>query len=250
MPGCGTPTSVRWGVGTEPTAAAIVTLLLPSGPPRRFRPARRPLEALVSETVLIRPWPDPVIDTLGHDPRAPYPERFWLPTLGPTALLLLRHVAHRFDREPDGFTLRLAETSRCLGLGERDGRSSPLARSLGRLVQFDLAASEDEGAALAVRRHVPPINRRHVRRLPPALQEEYEAWTRAQLAEPPLAAARRNARRIALLLLGSGHSRSDVEHALGGVGFSPPLARDAALWAWTELERADSAPLRSIATPA
>jgi hypothetical protein len=204
----------------------------------------------VSETVRIRPWPDPVIDTLGHDPRAPYPERFWLPTLGPTALLLLRHVAHHFDRAPDGFTLRLAETSRCLGLGEREGRSSPLARSLGRLVQFDLAAFEDEGTTLAVRRHVPPINRRHVRRLPPALQEEYDAWTRAQLTEPPLAAARRNARRIALLLLGSGETRPEVEHALGGAGFSPALARDAAVWAWTELERADSVPLRSTATPA
>jgi hypothetical protein len=97
---------------------------------------------------------------------------------------------------------------------------------------------------------VPPINRRHVRRLPPALQEEYDAWTRAQLTEPPLAAARRNARRIALLLLGSGETRPEVEHALGGAGFSPALARDAAVWAWTELERADSVPLRSTATPA
>jgi hypothetical protein len=204
----------------------------------------------VSESVRIRPWPDPVIDTLGHDPRSPYPERFWLPTLGPTALLLLRHVAHRFDRAPAGFTLPLAETSRCLGLGEREGRSSPLARSLGRLVQFDLAGFEDAGATLAVRRHVPPINRRHVRRLPPALQEEHETWVRAQLAEPPLAAARRNARRVALLLLGSGESRPDVEHALGGAGFSPALARDAALWAWTELEGARPVPISGVATPA
>jgi hypothetical protein len=204
----------------------------------------------VNETIRIRPWPDPVIDTLGHDPRAPYPERFWLPTLGPTALFLLRHISARFDRAPDGFVLPLAETSRCLGLGDRDGRNSPVARSLGRLVQFDLAAFEAEGALLAVRRHVPPINRRHVRRLPPALQEEHEAWTTAQLTEPPLAAARHNAQRVALLLLGSGESRPEVEHALGGIGFSPALARDAALWAWTELERAESVPLRGIATPA
>lgn len=204
----------------------------------------------MSESVRIRPWPDPVVDTLGHDPRSPYPERFWLPTLGPTTLLLLRHLAHRFDRAPAGFTLPLAETSRCLGLGERDGRSSPLARSLGRLVQFDLAAFDDAGATLAVRRHVPPVNRRHVRRLPPALQEEHEAWVRARLAEPPLAAARRNARRVALLLLGSGESRPEVEHALGSVGFSPALARDAALWAWTALEQADPAPIRGIGTPA
>src|ERR1041385_1516538 len=77
-------------------------------------PGSNPPGGPVSETIRILPWPDPVIDTLGHDPRAPYPERFWLPTLGPTALLLIRHIAHRFDRAPEGFTLDLGEVSRCL----------------------------------------------------------------------------------------------------------------------------------------
>lgn len=191
----------------------------------------------MSETIRILPLPDPVVDTLGHDPRAPYPERFWLPTLGPTALLLIRHIAHRFDRAPEGFTLDLAETARCLGLGERHGRNSPLARSLGRIVQFDLAAQED-GGTLAVRRHIPPINRRHVRRLPPSVQEEHDAWVRTHLTDTPLAAARRNARRTALLLLGFGDSRPEVEHALGTAGFNPAVARDAAAWAWEELNAA------------
>ena len=39
-------------------------------------------------TVTITPWPDPVIDTLGFDPRSSYVETFWLPTLGPTSLLI------------------------------------------------------------------------------------------------------------------------------------------------------------------
>jgi hypothetical protein len=199
----------------------------------------------VSETIQIRPWPDPVIDTLGHDPRAPYPETYWLPTLGPTALALLRLIAYRFDRRPDGFVLDLAETSRCLGLGERDGRNSPIARSLARLVQFDLASGEAE-AALAVRRHVPPINRRHVRRLPVSLQSEHDAWLEARLADPPLAAPRRNARRAAVVMYGLGDDRPGVERALGSAGFHPALARDAAAWAWEQLEHAD-APLRRAA---
>ena len=33
----------------------------------------------------VTPWPDPVLDVLGHDPRSWYAETFWLPTLGPTA---------------------------------------------------------------------------------------------------------------------------------------------------------------------
>jgi hypothetical protein len=197
----------------------------------------------VSETIRILPWSDPVIDTLGHDPRSPYPERFWLPTLGPTALLLLRHLAYRFDRSPAGFSLDLAETSRCLGLGERCGRSSPLARSLSRIVQFDLAAQEDE-STLAVRRHIPPVNLRHVRRLPPSAQAEHEAWVRAQLAEAPLAGARRNARRTALLLFGLGDGRPEVEQALAAAGFNPAVARDAAAWAWEELDRADPVALQ------
>ena len=56
-------------------------------------------------TLTIQPWPDPVIDTLGYDPRSRYVETFWLPTLGPTALLLLRHLADRFDRQPGGIEL-------------------------------------------------------------------------------------------------------------------------------------------------
>ena len=196
----------------------------------------------MSETIRVLPLPDPVVDTLGHDPRAPYPERFWLPTLGPTAFLLIRYIAHRFDRAPDGFNLDLAETSRCLGLGERHGRNSPLARSLGRIVQFDLAAQED-GETLAVRRHVPPINRRHVRRLPPSAQEEHDAWVRAHLTEAPLAASRRNARRTALLLFGLGDTRSEVEHALDSAGFNPAVARDAAAWAWEQL---NAAPERTV----
>jgi hypothetical protein len=189
----------------------------------------------VSETIHIRPWPDPLIDTLGHDPRAPYPERFWLPTLGPTALLLVRHIAYGFDRAPAGFSLNLPETSRCLGLGERVGRNSPIGRSLERIVQFDLATHEEGRETLAVRRHVPPINRRHVRRLPPSLQQEHDDWVNAHLAEPPLAVTRRNARRAALLMLGLGDSQPETEHALSSAGFNPAVAREAAGWAWEQL---------------
>jgi hypothetical protein len=148
--------------------------------------------------------------------------------------LLIRLVAHRFDRAPDGFTLDLGEASRCLGLGERHGPNSPLGRSLGRIVQFDLATPGADGT-LAVRRYVPPINRRHVRRLPASVQEEHDAWVRAHLTETPLAAARRNARRTALLLFGLGDSQPDVERSLGTAGFDPAVARDAAAWAWEEL---------------
>jgi hypothetical protein len=209
----------------------------------------------MDETIRILPWHDPVIDTLGHDPRAPYPEKFWLPTLGPSALFLIRHLADRFDAEPGGFDLALGEASRCLGLGDRIGRSSTVARSLGRLVQFDLATyptddgdGGDGGTArvLHVRRHVPPINRRHVRRLPASRQAEHDAWVSARLAEPALAAARHNARRAAVVLSAMGERPEAVERALGTAGFAPALARDAAAWAGEQLAAAaPTAPARA-----
>jgi hypothetical protein len=92
--------------------------------------------------VHVMPWPDPVIDTLGHDPRSLYVEMFLLPTLGPTTLLLARHLAQRFDGTPDGFDLDVLETSLALGLGPREGANSPVLRALSRLAQFDLARVE------------------------------------------------------------------------------------------------------------
>lgn len=187
------------------------------------------------ETIRIRPWPDPVIDTLGHDPRSLYVETFWLPTLGPTTLLLLRRLAACFEEHPEGTELSLAETSMSLGLGPREGRGSPLSRSLGRLVQFDLA--REEGPSLAVRRHVPPVNRRHIRRLPTHLQEAHDEWANTRLAEPVVEAARRNARRLAFTLIELGEDLDRAERALFAAGFHPALCRESAAWAWDRHRR-------------
>src|SRR5437660_1047327 len=133
--------------------------------------------------IRVTPWPDPVLDVIGHDPRSWYAETFWLPTLGPTALLLLRHLADRFEVDPAGIELPVADTAAALGLGPRDGQHSPLMRSLVRLQQFDLACRENE-VSIAVRRTLPPVHRRHVRRLPAALQARHDEWTADQAAKP------------------------------------------------------------------
>ena len=137
----------------------------------------------------------PVLDVLGHDPASWYAETFWLPTLGPTALLLMRHLADRFERTPEGVDLPIADTAAALGLGAREGTSSPLMRSLARLRQFELAQTEND-TTISVRRtsaRAPP----HVRRLPTALQAEHEAWMagrprRTGGARPPARATHRH----------------------------------------------------------
>ena len=182
-------------------------------------------------TLTIHPWPDPVIDTLGYDPRSRYVETFWLPTLGPTAVLLLRHLADRFDRQAGSIELTVSDTSHALGLGQRDGSSSPIVRTLNRLAQFDLAC--DDGAdEVAVRRNLPPVNRRHLRRLPADVQAAHAEWADATLADAPLETARRNARRIAFTLLEQGDGADHVERVLHSVGFHPAVAHESARWAY------------------
>ncbi|MFO7591330.1 MAG: hypothetical protein R6X23_10610 [Acidimicrobiia bacterium] len=182
-------------------------------------------------TLTICPWPDPVLDTVGHDPRSLYVESFWLPTLGPTAVLLLRHLAAKFDEHPDGIELPVADASRALGLGERSGTSSPIVRSLQRLETFDLACSDGRGT-VAVRRNLPPAHSRHVRKLPSELRSAHAGWAEDRLAEPPLAEARRRARRIALVLLEQGDDADHAERVLHSTGFHPSVCRDATRWAW------------------
>jgi hypothetical protein len=98
-----------------------------------------------------------------------------------------------------------------------------------------------------VRRVLPPVNRRHVRRLPVHLQAQHEEWVTSQLAQSPLDAARRRARRIAFTLLEQGDDVDHVERALHGIGFPPAVSHDAAQWAWQRHREALDAAARDAA---
>lgn len=191
-------------------------------------------------TLTIRPWPDPVVDEIGHDPRSEYAENFWVAVLGPTAAWVLRRIAAGFDTHPDGFMLDLPETARSIGLGERHGRSSPFTRSFPRLVQFGLAQPVGE-RILAVRRKVPPLTRRQVLRLPAALQAAHEAVQDADLHSPAVEHLRRRARQLALSLLQLGEDVQAGERQLLRWNFHPALAREAAEWAWQRHRSASAA---------
>ena len=178
----------------------------------------------------IRPWPDGVIDALGHDPRSAYVERFWLGILGPSTTWLIRHLAAGLDASPEGFDLDLAATAQALGLGGKGGRHSPFMRALSRCCQFDLAEARDDGV-LAVRRKLPPLNRRQILRLPADLAAAHQAWQEAQLQTPAHEQQRRRARRLALSLLELGEDLEDTERQLIRWKFHPALSREAAAWA-------------------
>jgi|SRR5579871_961542 len=178
----------------------------------------------------IRPRPDDVIDALGYDPRSVYVETYWLSVLGPSTLWLLRRLVAGLELQPDGFELPMAETARALGLGDKGGRSSPFVRSLVRLCQFDVAVPIDR-TALAVRRKLPPLNRRQVLRLPLSLQDAHQRWQEEQLRTPPDEHLRRRARQLALSLVDIGEDAESAERQLLRWRFPATVARQAAAWA-------------------
>ena len=113
-------------------------------------------------------------------------------------------------------------------------------RALGRCCQFDLAMARPDGT-LAVRRKVPPLNRRQVLRLPPSLVAAHQAWQEGELRTPAAEQQRRRARRLALSLLELGEDVDATERQLLRWKFHPGLCRESAAWAWDRHRRASAA---------
>jgi hypothetical protein len=113
----------------------------------------------------------------GVDPRDEYVETFWLPTLGPSCVLVLRRFAWWLEREPAGFDVSLEDLGRSVGLGTGTGRRGPIVRTLGRLASFNLATRNHE--SYLVRLQVPMLTPRQVERLPRFLVEHHEMVMRA-----------------------------------------------------------------------
>jgi hypothetical protein len=178
----------------------------------------------------VLPWSDPVIDQVGYDPRSRYVERFWLGILGPSATWLMRYLVDGLERSPEGYRLDLDECATALGLGRYRGSSSAFPRTIARCCQFGTSRLTPD-PSLEVRRRLPPLTLRQVRRLSPVLQAEHAAWLDAD-------DLRDQARRLALTLLELGEDREATERQLQHWRFHPALASEATAWA---LERHEAA---------
>lgn len=199
----------------------------------------RPAPVLVPlDSLTVNPWPDPVIDEVGLHPCSPYVEQFWLGVLGPSTTFLLRHLVTTLEAEPAGYRLPMAVTARRLGLGDKGGKHSPFMRSIGRLVQFELADLEADDDLLRVRRRVPPLNRRQVGRLPEPLQEAHALWQEQQLHLPPVEGLRRRSRELALSYLKTGLDPEETERQLLRLDYHPAMASEATQWATAQLPAA------------
>lgn len=182
----------------------------------------------------ILPWRDPAVDESGHDPRSQYAELFWLPILGPSTLWLMRSFAQRFDVEPDGFELDLAEASASLGIRSNGGRNNAFHRSIGRVVSFGMGRTIDD-STIGVRRLMPTLHAGQVRRLSPRLQRRHadELSSRRSHVEED----RRRATEVASTLLRLGDSPDLVEQQLVTWGVEPRTATDSVNHAWAAKAR-------------
>ena len=173
-------------------------------------------------TMLVRPWDDPVVDERGHDARSRYVETFWLGVLGPTATWLLRRLVARLEHEPAGYELDLDATAREMGLTFSWGRSSPFNRAIERCVMFGMASPIPRG--IAVRRRVPEVAQRQLRRMPEALRVEHERWARTTVRLDEL----ERAHTLALAMRDVGDDVLTIEHQLVALGVRDPVAAEVA----------------------
>jgi hypothetical protein len=190
------------------------------------------LPTFPTPTLTVRPWPDLVIDEVGHDPRSPYVERFWLGLLGPTATWLLRRLVAGLEETPAGFELDLAVTATELGLGNHSGPHSPFLRAIQRCCRFGAAELVDD-STLRVRRKLPPLTRAQVERLPDLLRGSHDQWVSRHAPGTTIAVEqlRNRARHLALSLLELGEDGEATERQLHRWRIHPAMAHDATAWA-------------------
>jgi hypothetical protein len=172
-------------------------------------------------TVMVVPWHDPVVDSVGFDVRSLYVELFWLNVLGPTATWTLRRLVHGLDRYPLGYELDLGETASMLGLAYLPTTSNSFGRALHRCAMFGM--SQPVPGGLAVRRRVPPVAARHLARMPEALRDMHSQWQRRDVAYDDL----ERGRALAEVMVAAGDDPDVVERQLLAVGVTPAAAQEA-----------------------
>src|SRR5206468_5207302 len=103
-----------------------------------------------------------------------------------------------------------------------------------------LGQLQGEGT-LAVRRKLPPLNRRQVERLPDMLRDAHKRWQEEQLRIPAVEALRSRCRRLALSLVELGEDLEGTERQLHRWKFHPALAHESAAWARRRHAEAEAA---------
>lgn len=108
----------------------------------------------------------------GEPVTGPYFERYWLPIVGPSALLTMRLLAAGLERT-DPFTIAEVELARRLGVKSDRARST-----IKRLAMMRLLIPGADDRYWQVRLNVRPLDERQVARLPTGLAAQHRELSR------------------------------------------------------------------------
>lgn len=89
----------------------------------------------IDRHVTFEPHVDPE-HTNGFPLLHPYIEQVWLPLIGPSSVLLLRHVGRHFGTDLNIYDADLNQVAAEVGLGVGNGKNAPIRRVIERLIFF------------------------------------------------------------------------------------------------------------------
>ena len=112
----------------------------------------------------------------------PYINTFWLPILGPTATLLLNSLLTRALCETEPWEQEVNDLSKSIGVGNREGNSSPIVKNLKRLCYFGLISKYQD--KYYVPTNIPNIEQNNLRKLNISLQSEHSLWINNLNSDP------------------------------------------------------------------
>lgn len=131
---------------------------------------------------MITPWHDESTSNNGFPTLSRYVEWYWLPILGPTALLALRRMATAFEWYSNGYEAHVEELASSLGLTYTDSSHNPFTRAVSRLMYF--GAVRGTVHSLAVRTSMPLVTQAHLERLHPGLRATHDVFVSAERGSP------------------------------------------------------------------
>lgn len=129
--------------------------------------------------------PDPRIQTHGFRVSDPYIELCWTPIVGPSSVVLLRHLDRRLRSGPQ--TVPLEELAQSIGLGHGTGANSTIRRTVDRLRRYGfltVAGSGDGTVRIGIHRQVAAVPAHQLDRLTPWQQQHHRSRLSHHLHDP------------------------------------------------------------------
>ncbi len=157
-----------------------------------------------------------------HDP---YIETFWLPLLGPTATWLMNDLCLRALIQQDSFSLQLNEISLRIGIGSREGSSSPVMKQLSRLCQAHVLYRHGENEYLVPRTIEPPRTEMFYK-LKEHKRLHHKLWM-TRLLDSPAETQRRRIRALVTRLEMMGFNAPIISTTLLATGLHPSIIGEA-----------------------